>query len=1679
MRSLSARLLLSLFIIVLPSVALAHDVTISGTTTFQALDGSSSDHDGVVNGVFTVSDGNLVVAGTVNCNDDSTESACSMAFSASGDIVVSGALYAENRRGGGTGGAIGLNAGRDLLVSSGAVISTAAKSAAGSTGGSITATVSRNVSLASGSTIDSGSSNARGGTINIAAAGSVSVDGNVLSGPSRTVLATRLTGAALDGGTANQIGGEIRISSATFVEPALVVGSNANIVSQGDNNGAGPVILEGCGITIKGLVAALSRKESTSKVSIRSGKDILVDARDLGVTGATLGRLGRIRADAPSGTAVNHALELFATETVDVLGPAAASSSLFPLTALAGVNDSRSVGGLIRLVSTGDAVNASGNVIHDGRSAAGATGGPVEISAKGDVSLATAVIRSFGDSSTNNPARGGGSITVRSYSGNVIWTNGIGDVRPTGSASGLPPIDQGTITITACGTVNTTGSSFPVNGSPTGIFPAVTTGACSPAAPSLPAGVVLVTCNTPPVANDVAASTNEDTSLTVTLSGSDADGDALTFSIVSGPSNGSLGAITQVDSTSATVVYTPNDDFNGIDAFVYQANDGNGGTDDATVTIAIAAVNDPPAFLAGPTAISLEDAGPQSYANWATSISAGPADEAGQSVTFSVTNDDPSLFSVQPALAADGTLTWTSAADAYGSATLTIVAQDDGGTANGGNDTSAPQNGTISITPVNDAPSFTAGGNVTVDEDSGSYSATWASGISAGPNEDGQTVAFQLTNDNASLFSAAPSISPSGVLTFTLAPDANGVANVTVVLTDDGGTANGGVDTSAPQSFLITVNAINDPPSFTKGPDQSVLEDSGAHTIAGWATNVSAGPADEAGQSVTFIVSATNPSLFTVQPAVSSNGDLTFTGAPDAFGTSTVTVTAQDDGGGSNTSAPQSFTITIVGVNDAPSFVPGGDATVDEDAGPQSIAWATSISAGPNEAGQTLTFVTANSNTALFTAQPAISASGVLTFTTAPNAFGSATVSVYLTDDGGTANGGVDTSATVTFTIAVNPVNDPPVAGADAYDTIGNTLLQVAASQTVASPAVFVAGSVLSNDSDVDAPPGSLTASLVAGSVTAGAVVTMNADGTFTYLPPAGYAGATDSFSYQVSDGSASATGVVTITLKGRVWYVRNNGVAPGTGRSTEPFVLLNAASFVRPVEVSGSSQRQHSAGARSETGMAVERGGVMTQSASSPNDTIYIFAGDGTTQFQDSGFKLQSGQRLLGEGVALTVPVSVNGGANPTVLLPAGTKPKITNIGGSGVTATGVSGVTVAGLEITGATGDGMTLTNASSVTVDTVAIKSNLGSGISGTTVSGFVLIGSTVESNGNAAGEAGIDFADVTGTVNLTNSTVTGSAEDNVAIRNTTGSATITVSGCTISSNSATGNDGLQVHISGTATATVSATNNTFTANRGDHFQAIGVGTGNLSVTFKSNTLSGGHASALGQGVSLNAGGAFSGTFSYDVDGNVFNGAKTNAISAVLGFSATSAVMSGHIRNNSIGTAGVASSCSSQGSGISVESFDDGTHTVSIAGNQVRRCFDRGIQVIAQDGNGSVNLTATGNVVAEMVGASAREGFYLNAGATSLNINGVSDGHFVCASIGGVGALANNFDGNNAGGFTDIRLRQRFNTTIRLPGYSGAFNDAAAVQAYVSGNNSGNSTLANIASNGFVGGAACTLP
>jgi CSLREA domain-containing protein len=215
--------------------------------------------------------------------------------------------------------------------------------------------------------------------------------------------------------------------------------------------------------------------------------------------------------------------------------------------------------------------------------------------------------------------------------------------------------------------------------------------------------------------------------------------------------------------------------------------------------------------------------------------------------------------------------------------------------------------------------------NTTATVDIGAYEkqAVFPDLPDASTNEDTQAiVAFDL-NDVASVTSitatAGNSLVPNNpsvvlvnstaVLTITPASNLSGTTDITVTVNRTGGSAN--------DTFVLTVVAVNDAPSFTKGSDQSVNENDPAQTVNNWASAISAGPADESGQTVTFqIVTNSNASLFSVAPAISSNGTLTYTPATGMSGTALITIRLSDSGdtlnGGSNTSVTQTFNINIL-----------------------------------------------------------------------------------------------------------------------------------------------------------------------------------------------------------------------------------------------------------------------------------------------------------------------------------------------------------------------------------------------------------------------------------------------------------------------------------------------------------------------------------------------------------------------------------------------------------------------------------------------------------------------------------------------------------------------------------------------------------------------------------------------
>ena len=106
--------------------------------------------------------------------------------------------------------------------------------------------------------------------------------------------------------------------------------------------------------------------------------------------------------------------------------------------------------------------------------------------------------------------------------------------------------------------------------------------------------------NTAPTATAQSVTGNEDSPQTITLTGSDAEGDALTYALATNPSNGTSTL------SGSQVTYTPNTNYNGSDSFTFTVSDAEYTSSAATVSITVASVNDLPVILSTPSLDALD-----------------------------------------------------------------------------------------------------------------------------------------------------------------------------------------------------------------------------------------------------------------------------------------------------------------------------------------------------------------------------------------------------------------------------------------------------------------------------------------------------------------------------------------------------------------------------------------------------------------------------------------------------------------------------------------------------------------------------------------------------------------------------------------------------------------------------------------------------------------------------------------------------------------------------------------------------------------------------------------------------------------------------------------------------------------------------------------------------------------
>jgi len=458
---------------------------------------------------------------------------------------------------------------------------------------------------------------------------------------------------------------------------------------------------------------------------------------------------------------------------------------------------------------------------------------------------------------------------------------------------------------------------------------------------------------------------------------------------------------------------------------VYLIDDGgndNGGNNSSVIKTFTIKYEYIPHFKIRNNKVILEDSGIHEVENWVSEIVIGPNGNKDY-INFYTSNNNASLFDIQPTIDDNGKLTFKSALNANGIALVQTYMTDGGIT----NNTSVIKRFYIKVLPVNDQPSF-EGTDIESLEDSGTrYIKKWAKNIIAGADDENwQSFTFTISNNNNDIFKTQPVILSNGTMVYCPKPDINGVATIDVSIMDNGGTYNNGIDKGIVQKYTITIKPVNDPPVFEKGNDQIVYEDASNQTIHSWARNIYRGPEDESNQNIQFICNTDNPDLFLSGPeivAVGNDGTLSYTVAPDANGTAIIKIFAKDSGGnidgGNDISMIKSFNITVLDVGDCPLFAPGNNQEITA-SGDYSIEnWATNISAGNKENNQVINFVVSNDNSNLFSNEPKITSDGTLTYSIKPNIYGIANVSVFLQDNDPLIHGGCYKTNTITFTIKV------------------------------------------------------------------------------------------------------------------------------------------------------------------------------------------------------------------------------------------------------------------------------------------------------------------------------------------------------------------------------------------------------------------------------------------------------------------------------------------------------------------------------------------------------------------------------------------------------------------------------------------------------------------------------------
>nr|WP_256203849.1 Ig-like domain-containing protein [Pseudomonas sp. ARP3] len=543
------------------------------------------------------------------------------------------------------------------------------------------------------------------------------------------------------------------------------------------------------------------------------------------------------------------------------------------------------------------------------------------------------------------------------------------------------------------------------------------------------------------------------------------------------PVTGSIDAV----NGEATVYFKPNANFNGTADFTYTATD-SGNADGsnpltsapANGTITVTAVND------APEAVATTPTGSEDPAQGIeVKLSATDIDGVENVKSFTVGTPTNGTFYTDAAMTkpvtgsidavnGEATVYFKPNANFNGTADFTYTATDSGN-ADGSNPlTSAPANGTITVTAVNDAP-VAADTKASGAEDPSEGIAVKLSATDVDGLADVKSFTVG-TPTNGTFYTDAAMTKPvtgsidavSGEATVYFKPNENfhGTANFTYTATDGGITDNGSPLTSTPANGTITVTAVNDAP-VAEATNATGSED----PAQGIEVKLSATDIDGVENVKSFTVGTpTNGTFYTdaamTKPVTGSidavDGEATVYFKPNEnfHGTADFTYTATDSGNadGSNplTSAPANGTIIVTAVNDAP-VAADTKASGAEDPSEgiavklsatdvDGLADVKSFTVGTPTNG---TFYTDAAMTKPVTGSiDAVDGEATVYFKPNENFNGTANFTYTATDGGITDNGSPLTSTPANGTITVTAVNDAPVLGNASTNAFGDTYIE-------------------------------------------------------------------------------------------------------------------------------------------------------------------------------------------------------------------------------------------------------------------------------------------------------------------------------------------------------------------------------------------------------------------------------------------------------------------------------------------------------------------------------------------------------------------------------------------------------------------------------------------------------------